>query len=47
MDDMGSYFKKWKEWRNTDFGNKSSMSINGAEKDEAEDNQSTNQSTQC
>ena len=45
MEDMGSYFKKWREWRNTYLGSKSSTSINGAENDEAKDNQSTNKST--
>ena len=45
MEDMGSYLRKWREWRNTNLGNKSSTSIKGAEKDEVHDNQSTNQST--
>ena len=45
MEDMGSYFKNWREWRNTYLGSKSSTSIKGAEKDEAKDNQSTNKST--
>ena len=43
MEDMGSYFRKWREWRNTDMGNKSSTSIKGAENDDVKDNQSTNQ----
>ena len=38
MEDMGSYFRKWREWRNTDLGSKSSMSIKIVEKDEAKDN---------
>ena len=38
MEDMSSYFRKWREWRNTDLGNKSSMSIKTVEKDEAKDN---------
>ena len=55
MGDMGSYFKKGREWRNLDLDSKSSTSIKGGEKDEARDSQSTNQltnqqfnqSTQC
>ena len=43
MEDMGSYFRKWREWRNTDLGNKSSTSIKGAENGDVKDNQSTNQ----
>ena len=43
MEDMGSYFRKWREWRNSDLGSKSSTSIKGAEKDEEENNQSSNQ----
>ena len=27
MEVMGSYFGKWREWRNTNLGSKSSMSI--------------------
>ena len=27
MEDMDSYFRKYREWRNGDLGNKSSMSI--------------------
>ena len=44
MEDMDSYFRKWREWRNKDLGSKSSMPIKGVEKDEAKDNQSTNRS---
>ena len=45
MEDMTSFFRKWREWRNTDFDSKSSMSIKGAEKDKNEStNQPTNQS---
>ena len=36
-EDMGSYFRKWREWRNTYLGSKSSTSIKEAEKDEAKD----------
>ena len=43
MEDMGSYFRKWREWRNSDLGSKSSMSIKRAKNDEVENNQSTNQ----
>ena len=43
MEDMGSYFRKWREWRNEDLGCKSSTSMKGVEKDEAKDSQSTNQ----
>ena len=46
MEEMGSYFKKWKEWRNRDLGNKSPASIKGAEEEKSRDNQLTNQSTQ-
>ena len=42
MEDMSGYFKKWREWRNTDLGIKSFTSIR-VEKDEARDNQLTNQ----
>ena len=42
MEDMSGYFKKWREWRNTDLGIKSFTSIR-VEKDEAKDNQLTNQ----
>ena len=34
MEDMGNYFRKWREWRNRDLGSKSSMSIKRAENDE-------------
>ena len=47
MEDMSSYFKKWREWRNGDLGSKSCTSIKGVENDEAERrsiNQSINQS---
>ena len=44
MEDMGSYFKKWREWRNTDLCSNSSTYIKGVEKDEANDIQSSNQS---
>ena len=27
MEDIGGYFKKWREWRNTNLDNKSSTSI--------------------
>ena len=37
MKNIDSYFKKWREWRNTDLGNKSSTSIKGEEKDEVRD----------
>ena len=57
MEDMGSYFRKWREWRNGNLGNKSSMSIKGAKENQAKDIQSANQlinqsikinqSTQC
>ena len=46
MEDMGNYFGKWSEWRNTDLVNKSSTSINRAENDEAKDIQTSNQSNQ-
>ena len=36
MEDMGNYFKKWREWRNGDLGSKSS--IKGAKEDQAKDN---------
>ena len=45
MKDMGSYFRKWREWRNGDLGNKSSMSIKGVEKDEAKESEPDSQST--
>ena len=45
MGDMGSYFRKWRELRNSDLSSKSSTSIKEAENDEAKDNQTTNQST--
>ena len=35
MTDMDSYFKKWREWKNSDFGSKSSMSTKGAEKEDS------------
>ena len=38
LEDMGSYFRKWRQWRNTDLGSKFSTSIKGVEKDEATDN---------
>ena len=44
MEDIDSYFRKPREWRNTDLGNKSSMSIKEAENDVAEDSQSINNS---
>ena len=54
MEDIDSYFIKWREWRNGDFGSKSSTSIKEVEKDEANDsqsinhtNQQLNKSTQC
>ena len=34
MEDMSIYFKKWREWRNEDLGNKSSTSIKQVENDE-------------
>ena len=34
MKDMSSYFRKWRDWKNGDLGNKSSTSIKGEEKDE-------------
>ena len=34
MEDMDNYFRRWREWRNTDLDNKSSMSIKGAKNDE-------------
>ena len=43
MEDMRNYFRKWREWRNRDLGNKSSTFVKVIEKDEARDNQSTNQ----
>ena len=46
MGDMGSYFRKWRERRNSYLGSKPSTSIKGLEKDEAKDNQTTNQTTQ-
>ena len=45
MEDMGGYFRKWKEWRNIDLSSKSSTFIKGVEKDEENDNQSTIQPT--
>ena len=33
MEDMSSYFKKWREWRNGDLDNKSSTSIKRADND--------------
>ena len=39
MGDIGSYFRKLREWRNSDLSSKSSTSIKGAKKDEAKDNQ--------
>ena len=45
MEDMGSYFRKWREWRNTELGSKSSTSIKGVGKDEERTtNQLINQS---
>ena len=46
MEDMDSYFKKWRKWRNGDFGSKSSTFIKGAEEDQVNDNQSINQTNQ-
>ena len=37
IEDMDSYFRKWREWRNIDLGSKSSTSIKGADNDEVED----------
>ena len=34
IEDMSSYFIKWREQRNGDLGSKSSMFIKGEEKDE-------------
>ena len=34
MEVMGSYFRKRREWRNIDLGNKSSTSIKGIEDNE-------------
>ena len=34
MEVMVSYFRKWREWRNTDLDNKSSTSIKGGEENE-------------
>ena len=45
MEDMINYFRKLRKWKNRNLGNKSSTSIKEAEKDEAEDIQSTNKST--
>ena len=39
MEDIGSYFKRLREWRNTDLGSRSSTSIKGVEKDESKENQ--------
>ena len=49
MEDMDSYFKKWREWRNKDLGSKFSISIKGVEKEKEGQsiNQPINQSTQC
>ena len=54
MEDMGSYFRKWRECTNGDLGSKSSTSIKGAEKDDTSNqpinqqiDKSTTQSTQC
>ena len=51
MEDMSSYFRKWREWRNTYLSNKSFTSIKGVEKDSQSTNQSyqstTQQSTKC
>ena len=44
MEDMGSYFRKWREWRNGDLGNKSSTPIKGVEEDQAKDSQPNSQS---
>ena len=35
MEDMGNYFRKWREWRNSDLGNKPSKSIKGAKKNQS------------
>ena len=43
MEDMDSYFIKWREWKNIDLGNKSSMFIKGAENDETRIRQPINQ----
>ena len=45
MEDMDSYFRKLREWRNGDLGSKSSTFIKIAKNDEARDSQSTNKST--
>ena len=37
MEDMDSYFRKLREWRNTDLGSKSSTSIKGVKKDGVRD----------
>ena len=37
MKNIDSYFKKWREWRITDLGNKSSTFIKGEENDEVRD----------
>ena len=53
MKDMGSYIRKWREWRNVDLGSKASTSIKGVENDEERNqsihqtNQQLNKSTQC
>ena len=53
MEEIDNYFKTWREWRNGDFGSKSSTSIKGAENNEEnkqsinQTNQQLNKSTQC
>ena len=39
MEDMDSYFRKWREWKNGDLGSKSSISIKRADEDGRKDNQ--------
>ena len=34
MEDMGNYFRKWREWRYGDLDSKSFTSIKGAEEEE-------------
>ena len=34
MENMDSYFRKWREWRNSNLGSKFSTSIKGAKNDE-------------
>ena len=42
MEDIGSYFRKWREWRNIDLSSKSSTPTKGAEMEQST-NQPTNQ----